>query len=71
MIIKNRRFDELKSLELVTERVNGIEYRRPLNEDQCWGATLPCLPRPLESDIYLRHPDEGLRSGFVRLQNSP
>jgi hypothetical protein len=65
-IIKNRRFNRLKGLELTTKRSNGIEYRLPVNSDQCWGATLPCLPTSLEGDVHLRYPDDSFRSGFIR-----
>lgn len=69
VIIKNRRLDDVVYLKLVTERSNGIEYRRPLNgDDQCWAAALPCLPTSIERDVYLRYPGNGLRSGFIRGQ---
>jgi hypothetical protein len=69
VIVKNRRFDLLENLDIVTEQSNGIEYHRPRESDQCWGIALPCLVRPLERDIVLRSPDEGLRSGFMRSRN--
>ncbi len=71
VVIKNRRFDRLIALELTTERSNGIEYRRPLNTDQCWAAALPCVPTSLEGDVRLRYPDNGFRSGFTRSANFP
>jgi hypothetical protein len=66
MVIKNRKLDRVENLQLALERSNGIEYWRPLGGDQCWAVALPCLPTPLEGDVRLRHPDNGLRSGFIR-----
>jgi hypothetical protein len=66
VIVKNHRIDRLEGLELTMERSNGIEYRRPLHGDQCWGAALPCTSTLFAGDVHLRHPDNGFRSGFVR-----
>jgi hypothetical protein len=66
VIVKNRRFDLLESLDIITEHSNGIEYHRPRESDQCWGVAIPCTPRPLEGEVMLRSPADGLRSGFTR-----
>lgn len=71
MVIRSRRDNRLVGLELATERSNGIEYRRPVTTDQCWGITLPCLPTSLKGDVRLRYPDNGFRSGFARSANFP
>jgi hypothetical protein len=71
VIIKNRRLDRIAGLELTIEHSNGIEYRRPLNGEQCWAAVLPCLPTVLDGGVRLRSTDNGLRSGFIRVTNSP
>lgn len=68
---RNRRFDTPLVLELIVERYNGIEYRRPAIGDQCWGAAIPCLPHPLTGDVHLRDPNNGFRSGFTRSAVSP
>jgi hypothetical protein len=68
---RNRRFDTPLVLELSVERYNGIEYRRPLIGDQCWGAAIPCLPHSLTGDVHLRDPNDGFRSGFTRSAVSP
>ena len=64
-IMKNRRIHRLARLEFDTETSNGVEYRSPKDRDQCWGATLPCVPLPPEADVRLRSPENGFRSGFV------
>jgi len=69
ILIHNRRYNRLERLELETERSNGIEYRRPKGGGQCWGAALPCAPNPLQNDVRLRFPDNGLRSGLTRSGN--
>jgi hypothetical protein len=66
MVSENRKFDLILGMRLATERSNGIEYWRPLGTEQCWGASLPCLPEPLEGDVGLRRPENGFRSGFAR-----
>lgn len=66
VVVKNRAFDGLRRLELITDRSNGIEYRHPLKGDQCWAAALPCTSTTLAGDVHLRHPDNGFRSGFAR-----
>jgi hypothetical protein len=66
VITKNRRLNRVGRLELATERSNGIEYRTPKDRDQCWAAALPCVPGPLEGDVGLRLPANGLSSGFTR-----
>jgi hypothetical protein len=71
VFIRNRRVDAPSMLELTVERYNGIDYRRPVGGDQCWGAVIPCLPRPLEGDIHLRDPNLGLRAGFTRSATAP
>jgi hypothetical protein len=70
---RNRRFDTPSTLELVSERYNGIEYRRPRVgvDGQCWGAAIPCLPHPLTGDVHLRDPNSGFRRGFMRSAISP
>jgi len=68
VIEKNRRVDRVARLQLTTERSHGIEYRRP-GFGQCWAATLPCLHAPLEGDVRLRFPNNGLGSGFARSAN--
>jgi hypothetical protein len=65
IIIKNRRMDLLEPLNLTSERAHGIDYVRPKEGDQCWGVSIPCLPRALEGDVVLRSPNDGLRSGFT------
>lgn len=65
-IVKNRSFDGLRQLELITDRTNGIEYQHPLKGDQCWAAALPCTSTSLTGDVHLRRPDNGFRSGFAR-----
>lgn len=65
IIIRNRRMDFLEPLNLTTERAHGIDYVRPKEGDQCWGVSIPCLPRALEGDVVLRSPDDGVRSGFT------
>jgi hypothetical protein len=69
MVSENRRFDLILSMQLVSERSNGIEYSRPLGTEQCWGVSLPCLPDLLAGDVGLRRPQDGLRSGFTRMAN--
>jgi hypothetical protein len=71
MVIENRRLDRIESVQLASERSNGIEYWRSLGTDQCWGASLPCLPDLIEGDVRLRRPTEGLRSGFIKSPNLP
>ena len=66
VITKNRRLNRIGQLELVTDRTNGIDYRSPRDRDQCWAAALPCVPTQLDSDVSLRVPSDGFRSGFVR-----
>jgi hypothetical protein len=66
MVSENRRFDLILSMQLTSERSNGIEYWRPLGTEQCWGVSLPCLPEPLEGDVGMRRPENGFRSGFAR-----
>lgn len=66
VIVRNRAFDGLRRLELITDRSNGIEYQHPLKGDQCWGAALPCTSTSLAGNVHLRRPDNGLRSGFAR-----
>jgi hypothetical protein len=66
VIVRNRRFELLEGLDIVTEHSNGIEYHRPKESDQCWGVAIPCTPRPLEGEVMLRSPADGLRSGFTR-----
>ncbi len=66
VLVKNRAFDGIRRLELITDRSNGIAYQRPLKGDQCWGAALPCTSTSLAGDVHLRHPDNGVRSGFAR-----
>jgi hypothetical protein len=68
---KNRRYDTPLILDLTVERYNGIEYRRPVVGDQCWGAAIPCLPHPLTGDVHLRDPDIGFRGGFTRSVVTP
>ena len=70
VVVRSRRDNRLVALELTTERSNGIEYRRPVTTDQCWGIALPCLPTSLKGDIRLRYPDNGFRSGFTRSASS-
>jgi hypothetical protein len=67
VVVKNRRLSRIGRLELATDRSNGIEYRSPMDRDQCWAAALPCVPAPLEGDVGLRSPGKGFRSGFTRL----
>jgi len=64
-ITKNRKLSRVGPLELVSDTTNGIDYREPKDRDQCWGAALPCVPAQLDSDVSLRVPSEGIRSGFV------
>jgi hypothetical protein len=66
MVIKNRQFDRIGSVQLAYERSNGIEYWRSLETDQCWAVSLPCTPIPLEGDVRLRRPESGFGSGFTR-----
>lgn len=66
MVIKNRQFDRIGSVQLAYERSNGIEYWRSLETDQCWAVSLPCSPIPIEHDVRLRRPERGFRSGFTR-----
>jgi hypothetical protein len=67
VVVKNRRLSRIGRLDLAPDRSNGIEYRSPKDRDQCWAATLPCVPAPLEGDVGLRSPANGFRSGFMRL----
>jgi len=70
---RRRRYDTPSVLELLSERYNGIEYRRPRVGvgGQCWAAAIPCLPHPLTGDVHLRDPNSGFRRGFVRSAISP
>jgi hypothetical protein len=68
---RNRKVDAPAVLELTTESYNGIEYRRPVDGDLCWGAAIPCLPHPLTGDVHLRDPNHGLRGGFIRSAVAP
>jgi hypothetical protein len=70
VIVKNRQFDSVVGLELTMERSNGIEYRRPLKGDQCWGAALPCASTSFAGDVHLRDSGNGIRSGFTRSQGT-
>lgn len=70
VFVSNRRVNALGKLELSFQHYHGIDYRLTVNGgDQCWGATIPCLPTPLEGDIYLRRPSEGIRGGFSRFSD--
>jgi hypothetical protein len=71
MVIENRRLDRIGIVQLGYARSNGIEYWRSLGTDQCWAASLPCLPVPIEEDVRLRRPTDGLRSGFMKSTNLP
>src|SRR5579871_702632 len=68
---RNRRTDAPSILELTTGSYHGIDYERPVHGDQCWGAAIPCLPHPLEGDVYFREPSLGPRGGFSRLPPAP
>jgi hypothetical protein len=71
MVVKNRQFNRIASLQLTYKRSNGIEYWLALGTDQCWAVALPCLPTLLDGDVRLRRPDNGFRSGFTRSTDSP
>jgi hypothetical protein len=56
----------LPKADLVTEKVNNIEYVHPTNYTlRCWAAPLPCAALPIKQNITLRNPKNGIRSGFM------
>ncbi len=63
-VLRNRRVFTQSVLNLETLRENGIEYRRPLNTDQCWAAPIPCTCEPIESGVRYRDGARGIRGGF-------
>lgn len=65
-IVHNRHILRKAVLTLVPERVNGIRYVRPIANDQCWAANIPCVPGGIRPGIVFRIPAYGLRSGFAR-----
>jgi hypothetical protein len=63
---------QLQFPKVITAKINDVQYYYPVNyqSEVCWTAELPCALGPLESDIKLRNPKKGIRSGFVRTRTS-
>lgn len=59
---------ELPSENVVTERINDIEYVFPQKTDKCWAAKLPCAPEPITQNIKLRNPARGIEAGFIQVK---
>jgi hypothetical protein len=53
----------------VNDNTNGFAYQHPREGDQCWGAALPCTPRAIDPNVFLRSPEAGLRAGFAHSKN--
>lgn len=68
--VRNRRSDAPHTLELRSERYQGIDYLLPVDGDQCWAAPIPCLPTRLTGNIQLRNPADGLGDGFTHSVDS-
>ncbi|ESA32847.1 hypothetical protein N836_02200 [Leptolyngbya sp. Heron Island J] len=57
---------QLPTVKVNLMQVNNIQYFLPENSNKCWGSPLPCAPQQLNSDVWLRNPETGLRGGFRR-----
>ncbi|MCG8365259.1 MAG: hypothetical protein MJA27_18260, partial [Pseudanabaenales cyanobacterium] len=59
---------ELPNVNIEASRVNDIEYVYPLYPfyKACWASKLPCAPSPIEQNIKLRKPSQGLGAGFIQ-----
>ena len=59
---------ELPIAPIEARQVNDVKYVYPLYPyyKACWGAKLPCAPEPIENNIKLRNPSQGLGAGFVQ-----
>jgi hypothetical protein len=68
VVVRSRRFNSVGPLQLVTGVANGIVYQRPASGDQCWGSPIPCAQTVWLHDVELRDSQEGLKSGFRRVE---
>ena len=59
---------KLPRVPVVAAQVNNINYVYPTNWTiKCWAAELPCAPSPLNPNVTLRQPSQGVAGGFVRI----
>ncbi|EKU99177.1 hypothetical protein Lepto7375DRAFT_1195 [Leptolyngbya sp. PCC 7375] len=57
---------ELPQVTVNLVKVNDVDYFLPENTNKCWGSAIPCVPKQLGNDIWLRNPERGIAAGFIR-----
>lgn len=55
----------LPTVTLHQAQVNDVIYFYPTVSTQCWAEELPCAIGPIEDDIQLREPTQGIGGGFI------
>jgi hypothetical protein len=55
----------LNEFQTIQKQTNDIVYRSPVGKGLCWNTIIPCAFE-ISEDVKLRHPDQGIRAGFIR-----
>ncbi len=57
--------EKLPETQLITDKINNIEYTYPANfSNRCWATELPCSNLEIKQNIQLRDPEKGIAAGF-------